>query len=157
MSVPPGMYRLRAVPNWERPPPQVGGMYATYNRAPKITLSPEGGSLRDRQLWEVLPVGEGDAYIIKTPLIGTENQFMHNRGTQNGDPVELGDRKAFRLERNHELPGHPICQILLLDVPREIGAVHCVGTRGGDVVTKVIPMDGESDIPGWELIPEERE
>lgn len=49
MAVPPGIYRLRAVPNWQRPPPQVGGMYATYDRGEQVVLGPEAPGFVERQ------------------------------------------------------------------------------------------------------------
>ncbi|KAJ1299405.1 hypothetical protein OPQ81_011085 [Rhizoctonia solani] len=155
MALPLGTFRLRAVPNWLYPPLEVGGIYATYNQPPEIIVGAEVPGLMEHQVWEVMPSGPPgtDEVMIRAVLLGNDKQFMHNMGVQQNEPVVLGPMKPFKLERNRDIHDRIICLIIPIDAPpREVGAIHCIGTDGNMVVTKVVAVDGQTDCPGWEFV-----
>ncbi|KAJ1299404.1 hypothetical protein OPQ81_010421 [Rhizoctonia solani] len=153
MSLPPGLYHLRSVPNWVYPPPEVGGMYASYRNAPNVTVSAEGPGIIPDQVWEVTPEGDHQRVLIRPGLLGESGHFMHCTGFGDNDPIMLGPPSPFILERSPNAGDRNVYMIRLAAAPREVGVNYCVGTKDRNVVTRAIPVDGRSDIPGWEFIP----
>ncbi|KAG8699363.1 hypothetical protein FRC11_013739 [Ceratobasidium sp. 423] len=161
MSVPPGFYRLRYIPNWQQPPPGVGGMYATYNKGPFITAEAGGSGAQGSQVWEVTKGHEDidDTIVIRTRLLGSDAQYWHNPGIKNNEPLIIGPEKSFKVIRSHnqDIPDLIICKIAPIDAPERFGVTYCVGTDNEDGVDKVVTKVFEevSGIPGWQFIPAE--